>query len=214
MIIIHFTNNFQQEITFFCSICYRIREDNDTNMQIVDQSDYMIHFTKGFSAGNSIFQLIFYRIKAENKKFSSKTTNVFQSQWLDNSGKRSRKRRLGYRYLKQKIVKIQIKMKNKKNENMTHCEIKRQKANIKGVYSQKISTDLSSYSHVLQALKTTRVVDFKVFLIQISSKMQSLQVASVKDFLIDGRRSLIWEILLGDQKEQFQYITVHNFGAP
>ena len=37
-------------------------------------------------------------------------------------------------------------MKNKKNENMTHCEIKRQKANIKGVYSQKFSEDLSLYS--------------------------------------------------------------------
>ena len=34
------------------------------------------------------------------------------------------------------------------------------------------------------------------------------------DFLIDGRRSLIWELRLRDKKAQFQYITVHKFSAP
>ena len=45
-------------------------------------------------------------------------------------------------------------------------------------------------------------------------KEASYTVCLDKDFLIDGRRSLIWDVRLGGQKEQFQYITVHNFGAP
>ena len=45
------------------------------------------------------------------------------------------------------------------------------------------------------------------------SKLIQLCAHQSKDVLRDGRRNLIWEIQLGDQKQQFQYITVHNQGC-
>ena len=45
-------------------------------------------------------------------------------------------------------------------------------------------------------------------------KVDGRGLGQPRDFVIDGRRSLIWDgWVFRKSKRKFQYITVHNFGA-